>query len=194
MEARFVEIEVELKREEQKTHGTRRLLELIKDYAGNTGEAWLYDEAVLKIGSITPLKLIHICVDYSAKMKKILAEMRILFVGRNQLPCTCPTLLEKTSDLSEVFSDLPPMEVLQGLSTLTMLKTNSDSFGSRLPKDPGSDVKSRLEGVKEVQSIEGIPTSTTDMTLLLLTRPAPIISVNPPPDLPFSSDLVRLDL
>ena len=73
--------------------------------------ARIYDEAVAKTGNVTALKLIHICVDYSAKMETILAEMRALFDPRNRFFRGSPVPLEKVPDLSE-FSDLPPTEVL----------------------------------------------------------------------------------
>ena len=83
LEVRLVKREVDLKREEAKTKGAQRLLGLLEDHVRNTKEvvtkAQLYDEAMTKIRTITSLKLIHICVDYSAKMDTILAEMQSVF-------------------------------------------------------------------------------------------------------------------
>ena len=90
-------------------------------------KARIYDEAVAKTGGVTALKLIHICVDYSAKMETILAEMRVLFDTRNRFFRGSPVPLEK-------FPDLPPTEVLQNLQTPPTLRTNQESveFGPRV--------------------------------------------------------------
>ena len=114
-------------------------------------KARLYNKAMVKTESITFLKLIHICVDYSANIKTILAEMQAFFATRNRLLCTNPISLDKILHLSEIL-DLPLEEVLQGLTTTTTFKTNPNSSRSGLPKDPGSNARSKPEGVMEAQS------------------------------------------
>ena len=83
LQTRLLKTERSLKLEESKTQGAHRLIGLLEEHVRNPGDlvtkARIYDEAVAKIGSVTALKLIHICVDYSAKMDTILAEMRSLF-------------------------------------------------------------------------------------------------------------------
>ena len=74
-------------------------------------KAQLYDEAMAKNKTITSLKLIHLCVDYSTKMEKILVDMKALFTMRNRLLNTSPIPLDKVLDLLK-FPDLPPKEVL----------------------------------------------------------------------------------
>ena len=114
MQTQFLKAEQNLKLEESKTQGTYRLIGLLKEHVRNPGDlvtkARIYDEAVAKIENVTALKLIHICVDYSAKMETILAEMRALFGARNRFFWGSPIPFEKVSDLLE-FPDLPPMEV-----------------------------------------------------------------------------------
>ena len=120
-------------------------------------KARIYDEAVAKIGNVTALKLIHICVDYSAKMETILAEMRALFNAQNRFFQGSPILLEKVPDLSE-FPDLPPTEVLQNLQTLPTLRTNQElaEFGER--PAPGSDAKTSEVGRAQLE----VPIPTPD--------------------------------
>ena len=103
-------------------------------------KARIYDEAVAKIGGVTALKLIHICVDYSTRMETILVEMRILFDIQNGFFRSSPIPLEKFPDLTD-FPDLPPTELLQNLQTPTTLRTtgNSAEFGGRLAL--GSDAR-----------------------------------------------------
>ena len=62
-------------------------------------KARLYDEAMAKTGTITSLKLIHIYVDYSAKMETILAETWSLFTTQNRFFRSSPIPLEKVPDL-----------------------------------------------------------------------------------------------
>ena len=87
LQARLLKAERNLKLEESKTQGAHRLIGLLKNHVRNLGDlvtkAQIYDEAVAKTGSVTTLKLIHICVDYSAKMETILVEMRALFDAQN---------------------------------------------------------------------------------------------------------------
>ena len=103
---------------ESKTQGAHRWIGLLEKHIRNPGDlvtkAWIYDEAVAKTRIVTALKLIHICVDYSAKMETILVEMRALFIAQNRFFRGSPIPLEKVPDLTE-FLDLPPMEVLQNL-------------------------------------------------------------------------------
>ena len=79
LENQLAEREVDLKREKAKSKRIQRLLSLLEDHVCNPRDvvtkAQLYDEVVAKTGTITSLKLIHICVDYSAKMETILAEI-----------------------------------------------------------------------------------------------------------------------
>ena len=110
--------ERELKLKQSKTQGAHRLIGLLEEHVRNPGDlvikAWIYDEAVAKIGGVTALKLIQICVDYSTKMETILAEMRVLFDNRNHFFRGSSVLLEKVPDLTD-FLDLPPTELLQNL-------------------------------------------------------------------------------
>ena len=80
--------ERELKLEQSKTQGAHRLIGLLEEHVRNPGDlvikARIYSEAVAKIGGVTALKLIHICVDYSIRMETVLAEMRVLFDSRNR--------------------------------------------------------------------------------------------------------------
>ena len=103
-------------------------------------KAWIYDEAVAKIGGVIALKLIHICMDYSTRMETILAEMRVLFDSWNRFFRGNPIALEKFPDLTD-FSDLPPANLLQNLQMPTTLRTTRDSaeFGGR--PAPESDAK-----------------------------------------------------
>ena len=83
LQTQLLKTERSFKLKESKTQGAHRLIRLLEEHVRNPGDlvikARIYDEAVAKIGSVTALKLIHICVDYSAKMETILAEMRALF-------------------------------------------------------------------------------------------------------------------
>ena len=87
LQTRLLKAERSLKLKESKTQGAHRLIGLFEEYIQNPGDlvtkARIYDEAVTKTGSVNALKLIHLCVDYSAKMETILAEMRALFDARN---------------------------------------------------------------------------------------------------------------
>ena len=103
-------------------------------------KARLYDEAVSKIGGVTNLKLIHICVDYITRMETILGEMRVLFDSQNRFFQGSPVQLKKVPDLTE-FPDLPPTKVLQNLQTPTTLRTNQESAESGERPAPGSDAR-----------------------------------------------------
>ena len=111
LHTRLLKTERSLTLEESKTQGAHRLIGLLEEHVRNSGDlvtkAWIYDEAVAKTGSITALKLIHICVDYFAKMETILAKMRALFDAKNRFFRGSPILPEKVPNLSE-FPDLPP--------------------------------------------------------------------------------------
>ena len=88
LKERLRKTERELKLEQSKTQGAHRLIGLLEEHVRNPRDlvikAWIYDEAVAKVGGVTALKLIHICVDYSTRMETILAEMRVLFDNRNR--------------------------------------------------------------------------------------------------------------
>ena len=115
LQARLLKAERNLKLEESKTQKAHRLIGLLEEHIRNPGDlvtkARIYDEAVAKIGNVTALKLIHICVDYSTKMETILVEMRAFFDAQNGFFRGSPVPLEKVLDLSE-FLDLLPTEVL----------------------------------------------------------------------------------
>ena len=115
LQTRLLKMERSLKLEELKTQGAHRLIRLLEEHIRNLWDlvtkARIYDEAVAKTGSVTALKLIDICVDYSAKMETILVEMRGLFDAQNHFFRGSPIPLEKVLDLLE-FPNLPPTEVL----------------------------------------------------------------------------------
>ena len=144
LQVRLWKVERDLKLEESKTQGAHRLIGLLEEHVRNPGDlvikARLYDEAVAKIGGVTTLKLIHICVDYSTKMETILAEMRVLFDNRNRFFQGNSVPLEKVSDLME-FPDLPPTQVLQNLQMPITLRTNQESAESGGRPVPGSDTR-----------------------------------------------------
>ena len=102
LQAWLLKAERNLKLEESKTQGAHRFFE---DHVRNPGDlvtkARIYNEAVAKTRSVTALKAIHICVDYSAKMEIILAEMRAFFDAQNHFFRGSAVLLEKVPDLSE---------------------------------------------------------------------------------------------
>ena len=137
-------MERELKLEQSKTQGAHRLIGLLEEHVQNPGnlviKARIYDEVVAKIGGITALKLIHICVDNSTRMETILAEMRVLFDSRNSFFRGSPIPLEKFPDLTD-FPDLPPADLLQNLQTPTTLRTTRDSAESEGRPAPGSDAR-----------------------------------------------------
>ena len=136
--------ERELKLEQSKTQGAHRLIGLLEEHVRNPRDlgikAWIYDEAVAKIGGVTALKLIHICVDYSTRIETILAEMRVLFDSRNRFFRGSPIPLEKFPDLTD-FPNLPPADLLQNLQTPTTLKTTRDSAESGGRPAFGSDAR-----------------------------------------------------
>ena len=111
-------MERELKLEQSKTQRAHRLIGLFEEHVRNPGDlvikARIYDEAVAKIGGVTALKLIHICVDYSTRMETILVEIRVLFDNQNRFFRGSPIPLEKIPDLTD-FLDLPPADLLQNL-------------------------------------------------------------------------------
>ena len=137
-------MERELKLEQSKTQGAHRLIGLLEEHVRNPGDlvikARIYDEAVAKIGGVTALKLIHICVDYSTKMETILAEMRVLFDSRNHFFRGSPIPLEKFLDLTD-FPDLPLADLLQNLQTPTTLRTTRDSAESGGRPAPKSNAR-----------------------------------------------------
>ena len=141
---RLRKTERELKLEQSKTQGAHRLIALLEEHVQNPRDlvikARIYDEAVAKIGGVTALKLIHICVDYSTRMETILAEMRVLFDSRNRFFRGSPIPLEKVPDLVD-FPDLLPTDLLQNLQTPTTLRTTRDSAESGGRPAPGSDAR-----------------------------------------------------
>ena len=136
--------ERELKLKQSKTQGAHILIGLLEEHVRNPGDlvikAWIYDEAVAKIGGVTALKLIHIYVDYSTRMETLMAEMRVLFDNRNRFFRGSPVPLEKVPNLTD-FPDLLPTELLQNLQTPTTLWTNQDSAKSGGRPAPGSDAR-----------------------------------------------------
>ena len=144
LQVQLQKTERELKLEQSKTQGAHRLIELLEEHVRNPGDlvikAQIYDEAVAKIGGVTTLKLIHICVDYSTRMETIMAEMRVLFHNQNRFFRGSPVLLEKVPDLTD-FPDLLPTELLQNLQTPTTLRTTQDSVESGGRPAPGSNAR-----------------------------------------------------
>ena len=117
-QAQLRKAERNLRLKELKTQRAHRLIGLLEKHIQNLGDlvikARIYNMVVAKTGGVTSLKLIHICVDYSAKMETILAKMRVLFDNRTRFFQGSLVPLEKVPDLSK-FPDLPPTEVLQNL-------------------------------------------------------------------------------
>ena len=126
LKERLRKTERELKLERSKMQGAHRLIGLLEEHVRNPGDlvikARIYNEAVAKVGGVTTLKLIHICVDYSTRMETILAEIRVFFDNRNRFFWGSPISLEKLPDLTD-FLDLPPTDLLQNLQTPTTLRT-----------------------------------------------------------------------
>ena len=132
----------------------------------------------MKLESISRSKLILIYIDYSAKMEKILVEMRSLLAGLNLTPGQKPTPLESISDILEGFPKLPLAEVLQGLSMPIILRTNMNYSGLEKLTNLGFDSRMRLEVVVEtkaqimeaapVQVLEAKPSLATELALVNL--------------------------
>ena len=175
-------------------------------------KALIYNEAVVKTGGITAIKLIHICVDYSVKIETILAEMRVLFDNRNRFFRGSPVLLQKVPDLTK-FLDLPPMEVLQNLQMPTTLRTNEESTESGERPAPRSDARtSKAERPQQEAPTpvpEPAPTLEAQDLILMDTfempplpmDPAPVVPsppttsptlANPRPKIPFSTPIPPL--
>ena len=138
-------------------------------------KARIYDKAVAKIGGVTALKLIHICVDYSIRMETILAEMRVLFDNRNCFFRGSPVPLEKVPDLMD-FPDLPSTKLLQNLQTPTTLRTNQDSAesGGR----PALGLDARMSEADRPQ--QGAPAPVPGPTSTPVLKPAPTPEVQDP--------------
>ena len=152
-------------------------------------KAQIYDEAVAKIGGVTALKLIHICVDYSTRMETILAEMRVLFNNRNRFFRGSPIPLEKVPNLAD-FPDLPPVDLLQNLQTPTTLRTTRDSAESGGRPAPGSDA--RMPKAERPQQESPASTLVPEPVL----TPAPGSTSAPVPDpvpTPEAQDPVPMD-
>ena len=146
LQTRLLKAQRNLKLEETNILGAYKLIGLLEEHVRNSRDlatkAWLYDKAIAKSGGVTALKLIHICVDYSAKMETILAEMQALFTAWNCLFRGSPVPLEKVPDLTE-FPDLLPTKVLQNLQTPTTLRTDQESTESGERQNPGSDARTK---------------------------------------------------
>ena len=169
--------ERELKLEQSKTQGAHRLIGLLEEHVRNLGDlvikARIYDEAVAKIGGVTALKLIHICVDYSTRMETILAEMRVLFDSRNRFFRGSPIPLEKVPDLAD-FPDLPPADLLQNLQTPTTLRTTRDSVESGGRPAPKSDARTSEAERPQQESPASTPVPEPVPTLALGSTSAPV--------------------
>ena len=180
----------ELKLEQSKTQGAHRLIGLLEEHVRNPRDlvikARIYDEAVAKIGGVTTLKLIHICVDYSTRMETILAEMGVLFDSRNRFFRGNPIPLEKFPDLTN-FPDLPPVDLLQNLQTPTTLKTTRDSAKSGGRPAPGSDARTfeaerpQQESLAPTQQLESTPVPEPTSTLALGSTSVPVPEPVPTP-------------
>ena len=176
LKERFRKMERELKLEQSKTQGAHRLIGLLEEHVRNPGDlvikAWIYDEAVAKVGGITALKLIHICVDYSTRMETILAEMRVLFDNRNSFFRGSPIPSEKLPDLTD-FPDLSPADLLQNLQTPITLRTTRDLAESGGRPAPGSDA--RTSKAERPQQESPAPTQRPESTPVpeLVPTPAP---------------------
>ena len=174
LKERLRKTEWELKLRQSKTQGAHRLIGLLEEHVRNPGDlvikARIYDEAVAKVGGVTALKLIHICVDYSTRMETILAEMRVLFDNRNRFFRGSPIPLEKLPDLTD-FPDLPPTDLLQNLQTPTTLMTTRDSAESKGRPAPGSDA--RTSEAERPQQESPAPTQRPESTPVPKPVPTP---------------------
>ena len=199
LKERLRKTERELKMEKSKTQGAHRLIGLLEEHVRNPGDlvtkARIYDEAVAKTGGVTALKLIHICVDYSAKMETILAEMKILFDNRNRFFRGSPIPLEKIPDLTD-FLDLPPADLLQNLQTPTTLRTTRDSAESDGKPAPGSDARTseaerpQQESPAPTQQPKSAPVPKPAATLVSEPTSAPVPDPLPTPE---AQDSVPMD-
>ena len=191
--------ERELKLEQSKTQGAHRLIGLLEKHVRNPRDlvikARIYDEAVAKIGGVTALKLIHICVDYSTKMETILAEMKVLFDSRNRFFRGNPIPLEKFSDLTN-FPNLPPADLLQNLQTPTTLRTTRDSaeFGGR----PAPESDARTSEAKRPQQESPAPAQQPEPALVPKPASTPTpgstsVPVPEPVPTPAAQDAVLMD-
>ena len=199
LQTRLLKAERDLKLKESKTQRAHRLIGLLEEHIQNPGDlvtkARIYDEAVAKTGSVTALKLIHICVDHSAKMETILVEMRALFAAQNYFFWGSPVPLEKVPDLTE-FPDLLPTEVLQNLQKSSTLRTNQESMESGERQASGSDAKTNeaeRTKSKEAPTPASVPTTVpeTPISILIMVSktsplPADAAPAIPSPPAPFS--------
>ena len=95
-------------------------------------KARIFDEIVANGLPMTGSKVINIVVDYSAKMEALLVGMQKLMA--NLHPTALPT---GSIDLTD-FSEIPVVEILQGLSTPTKGLGIQTAFLD-LPADPKSN-------------------------------------------------------
>ena len=121
------------------------LLRTIDEYIGHLGnivtKAKLFNEAITKLGSPSGSNVMHIVVDYSAKMK-ILEEMQTLMVGLHTVPIQLATLLKLIPGTSKGFLELPAAEIFQGLLIPTKLvSTNPKSSRLDKPTDLTSNAR-----------------------------------------------------
>ena len=152
-------------------------------------KARIYDEVVAKIGGVTALKLIHICVDYSTRMETILEEMRVLFNSRNRFFRGSPIPLEKVPNLAD-FLDLPPADLLQNLHTPTTLRTTRDSAESGGRPAPGSDARTPEAKRPQQESPASTPVPKPVPTPAPGSTSAPILEPVPTPE---AQDPVPMD-
>ena len=161
LQAQVWKAERNLKLKESKTQGAHRLIGLLEEHVRNPRDlvtkTRIYDEAMAKTKGVTTVKLIHIYVDYFAKIETILAEMRALFDARNRFFRGSRVPLKKVPDLSE-FPDLLPTEVLQNLQTPPTLRTNQESAESEERPAPGSDARTSEVGRAQPE----VPTPALD--------------------------------
>ena len=136
LNARVARKEAEWSQANQKTSEALNLLTQFQSYVGQPGDvvtkAQIFNETMTKGLPVTESKVISIVVDYSAKMEVLLLGMQQLMIGLHP-----PPLPTGSIDLAD-FPDLPTVEILQGLWTLTKGPANPVT-SSIPPTDPESD-------------------------------------------------------
>ena len=100
-------------------------------------KARIFDKTVAKGLPVTRSKVINIVVNYSAKMEALLVGMRKLMADLHL--AALPT---GSIDLMN-FMEIPAIEILQDLSTLTK-DPKTQAASPSLPVDPGSDTRLRF--------------------------------------------------
>ena len=175
MKAQLTRKDAKLRTVERKTIEMSHLFTSFNEYIGRPTEvitkARLFDKAIMKLGSLIRAKMIHIILDYTMKMEKLLEEMQVFMNGFNLV------LLEAILDISK-FSEIPTAEILQGLSFPT--KTTRTNLGSSgLPIEPSSNARTRLEAMEE-------PTTTLPKviaTALEIPAQVPSLPSGPAPNI-----------